>query len=190
MRSTSEPRPFVVVSGIPASGKSTLANQLALRINLPLIDKDDLLIGLFESAPCETQEERTELSRRSDDLFRDQASKSSGAILVSFWHQEGMHSKSGTPLNWVFELSTTLAAIHCECPRKIALSRFTRRTRHPGHQDSRRTTGELEKQFKELSSLGPLPFPNQITVDTTVEVDLDSLVVSVKAAPARRITIP
>ena len=36
-------RPFVVISGLPGSGKTTLARRLAQALNLPLIDKDDIL---------------------------------------------------------------------------------------------------------------------------------------------------
>jgi len=39
------PKPFVVVSGLPCSGKSTLARRLALALDLPVIDKDDIRIG-------------------------------------------------------------------------------------------------------------------------------------------------
>jgi hypothetical protein len=42
-------KPFVVISGLPGSGKTTLGRRLAPILNLPLIDKDDILNRLFES---------------------------------------------------------------------------------------------------------------------------------------------
>ena len=39
---------FVVVSGLPASGKSTLGRALAAAWALPFIDKDEILEALFE----------------------------------------------------------------------------------------------------------------------------------------------
>jgi dephospho-CoA kinase len=42
-------RLFVVVSGLPGSGKTTLGRRLAPALDLPLIDKDDILNRLFES---------------------------------------------------------------------------------------------------------------------------------------------
>ena len=47
--------PFVVVSGLPASGKSTLSRRLATALSLPMLDKDDILEGLFESLAPETR---------------------------------------------------------------------------------------------------------------------------------------
>ena len=42
-------KPFVVISGLPGSGKTTLGRRLASVLDLPLIDKDDILDRLFES---------------------------------------------------------------------------------------------------------------------------------------------
>jgi len=39
---------FIVVSGLPASGKSTLARRLAPALGLPLLDKDEILERLFD----------------------------------------------------------------------------------------------------------------------------------------------
>ena len=38
-----------MISGLPGSGKTTLARRLAPALKLPLIDKDDILKRLFES---------------------------------------------------------------------------------------------------------------------------------------------
>ena len=73
------PRPFVVVSGLPASGKTTLARPLAAALDLPLIDKDEIL-------------ERG-------------ATSSQGAVLASFWRLPGMPEESGTPTAWIAALS-------------------------------------------------------------------------------------
>jgi shikimate kinase len=42
-------KPFVVISGLPGSGKTTLGRRLAPALTLPFIDKDDILDRLFES---------------------------------------------------------------------------------------------------------------------------------------------
>lgn len=59
----------VAVSGVPGSGKSTLGREVARRLDLAFLDKDDYLEALFESEP--STESRSVLSRRADDQRRD-----------------------------------------------------------------------------------------------------------------------
>jgi shikimate kinase len=40
---------FVAVSGLPASGKTVLGRALAGALDLPLLDKDEILESMFES---------------------------------------------------------------------------------------------------------------------------------------------
>ena len=51
--STMGARLLVVVSGLPASGKTTVGRALSHGLSLPLIDKDDILEAMFDS-PCST----------------------------------------------------------------------------------------------------------------------------------------
>jgi len=76
---------FVVVSGLPASGKTTLAHKLAPALNLPVIDKDQILNRLFESKGVGEAMWRRALSRESDLILERRAASSDRAILVSFW---------------------------------------------------------------------------------------------------------
>ena len=78
---------------------------------------------------------RRALSRESDVLFRDEAQRSNGAFLVSFWHLPGMPMDSGTPTDWLPALSSRIVNLHCQCPTTIAAARYWHRRRHPGHLD-------------------------------------------------------
>jgi cytidylate kinase len=129
------PRPFIVMSGLPGSGKTTLARRLAPALNLPLIDKDDILDRLFESKGIGDARWRRTLSRDSDAILQHEATSSNGAILVSFWRLPGMLSDSGTATDWLQAPSHRLVNIRCACEPEIAASRFLQRRRHPGHLD-------------------------------------------------------
>src|SRR4051794_39257771 len=96
---------FIVVSGLPGSGKSTLARQLSTALGLPLLDKDAILEGLFESKGRGNIEWRRSLSRQSDLILQMEAGKLRGAVLVSHWRLPGMPSDSGTPTDWICKLS-------------------------------------------------------------------------------------
>ena len=55
--------PFIVLSGLPASGKSTLGRAVAKALRLPMLDKDELLEALFESRGIGDADWRRRLSR-------------------------------------------------------------------------------------------------------------------------------
>ncbi|MBV8773919.1 MAG: AAA family ATPase [Deltaproteobacteria bacterium] len=131
-------RRFVIVSGLPGSGKTTLARQLAPALNLPLIDKDEILDRLFDSKGVGDAKRRWALGRESDQLFQREAASLDGAVLVSFWRLPGMAADSGTPTEWLERISNALIVnVQCNCEPETAAERFLQRKRHPGHLDSR-----------------------------------------------------
>ena len=106
---------FVVVSGLPGSGKSTVARALAPRLGLPILDKDEILERLFDRRGIGDAAWRRQLSRESDALLMTAAVRSPGAVIASFWHMPGMSPDSGTPTDWLARLSPTLVEIHPDC---------------------------------------------------------------------------
>ncbi len=175
-------RPFVIVSGLPASGKTTLARRLAPDLELPVIDKDDILESLFDSRGVGDADWRRALSRESDEILRRQATSSRGAILVSFWRIPGMSEDSGTPSSWLQALSDQLVNVHCRCDPAVAARRFVQRDRHPGHLDPGGSYDEILASFSKLSCLASIEIGNDVFVDTTCEPDLLAVVLEIRSA--------
>ncbi len=169
---------FIVVSGLPASGKSTVAKALATSLELPLFDKDAFLEALFETTPVRDAQMRRELSLRADGEFREQAVRASSAVLTSWWKHPRSSSNSGTPSEWLAGLPGAHVEVHCNCSPEVAAQRFVSRKRHAGHFDSRWSKSELLASFTQQSSFGPLGFGRLIEIDTdTVSVlELTALV--------------
>jgi len=170
-----KPRHFVVVSGIPGSGKTTVARQLAPLLHLPLIDKDDILDRLFEARGIGDAAWRRTLSRESDRILQQDAMASDGAILVSFWHSPGMPEDSGTPTGWLMQLSASVVHVHCACDPELAARRFVGRTRHPGHLDASRSPDEIAGSIRALALSPTLQIGTRIDVDTSTTLDATRL---------------
>lgn len=160
-------RRFIVVSGLPSSGKSTLGEQLARVLNVPLLDKDHILERLFESRGVGDAEWRRKLSRESDLMLATQAAASKGAVLVSHWHLAGMPSTSGTPTAWISQLRGKVVNVHCKCSAELCASRFAHRTRHPGHLDHQRSQAEILASIGQVEGFGAPDLGPRIEVDTS-----------------------
>ena len=166
---------FIVFFGLPGSGKSTVARDVAARVHLPVLDKDDFLEALFEERGPGDAAWRTTLSREADERFAAAARELPGACLVSWWRPPHIANPSGTPSEWLAELHGPVVQVHCVCRVETAVERFLSRRRHPGHLDSVRSRESLLREFAELVGAVPIPDGVVIEVDTEGPVDTDAL---------------
>jgi predicted kinase len=169
-------RLLIVVSGLAASGKTTVGRALSRHLSLPLLDKDDILEALFDSLGCEDRDRRKQLSRASDDVLLRVAAATDMAVVVNWWNHDTAPARLASA-------AESLVEVHCECPVEVAASRFTARERHPGHLDRFRTTEEHEDGVRRLreSYRGPLGLRGPVVVvDTSRPVDERALLAEVR----------
>ena len=173
---------FVVISGLPGSGKTTLGRRLAYALALPLIDKDEILDRLFESKGVGDSAWRRNLSREADVLFRSEAAASNGAVLVSHWRLPGMRPDSGTESGWLEDPPTHVVHVQCVCPLELAARRFLERQRHPGHLDAARSYQDVVASFQSLTALGALPLTPRLDFDTAGPLAIEGLIAAITAS--------
>jgi predicted kinase len=159
---------FVMVSGPPASGKSTLARPIADQLRLPLIAKDAIKEALMDvlGYPASVEESRT-LGRAAVMAMLNVATSSQdGAVLDSTFFPYAFPQLRSLP--------GPLVEVHCSCPREVAIARYAARssTRHAGHLDADRQADELWNE----RNTRPTGIAPAIVVDTTMPVDVAALV--------------
>jgi hypothetical protein len=172
---------FIVLSGLPASGKSSLARRLAPALGLPLLDKDDILEALFDSLGVGDGGWRTRLSRAADEVLRRMAFQTQGAVLVSWWRHPRAQGDSGTPTGWLSLLPGRLVEVYCACEPRVAAERYLGRTRHEGHLDHARNLKDLIADLERSASLGPLGLGEVIRVETGGEADLEEILREIRS---------
>ena len=155
---------FVLVSGPPASGKTTLARDLAPRLMLPLLAKDTLKQALMSELEVPDLTASRVLGRASAAALLALAAHSGGAVLEGPWNR-GRAAAIG-------ELPGPVVEVFCRVERETAVRRFRARavSRQPGHFDSDRTDEELWSDEVTEPVAGGWPV---LEVDTTVALDIE-----------------
>jgi len=166
---------FLVVTGLPASGKSTVGKAVAEALALPFLDKDEILEALFEALGVGDAPWRARLSRAADQVLRRLALRSQGAVIASWWQHPLSPVSSGTSPSWLSSLPGELIELHCKCDPHVAVERFFARQRHAGHLDASKSKPEELVRFAQLASQGPLGIGRVIEINTGQELDLRAL---------------
>lgn len=156
---------FVVVSGPPASGKSTLAPALAVELGLPLVAKDTIKGALMSVLPVPDVEVSRQLGRAAVAAMLAVAAQSPrGAVIESNFYR----SVAVADLR---RLPGPVVEVFCRVDHDVARRRYRTRagSRHAGHFDSTRTAEELWNDEVSQPVAGGWPL---LEVDTTEPVDV------------------
>lgn len=136
----------IVVTGLPGTGKTTLARELSARYRIPLVAKDVIKEPLLDVLGARDAAESRRLSDASFSvlfaLARELGTAVTGLVLEGNF-RPGEHE---SPLRLLFPAGLgdgrvpPLAQVLCTAPERERLARLAARrtnpTRHPGHRDS------------------------------------------------------
>lgn len=170
--------PTIIVTGLPASGKSSVARALATSLNVALFDKDDFLERLYDKHGVPDWATRKLLSRKSDKDFRAAAVQADGPVLVSHWRPRNATAETGTPTEWLKAAFHHIIEVYCNCPGQVAADRFLARKRHPGHMDAQRGPADIIEAMQLLSGGFPLGLGPIIEVNTEIDINVESVLLS------------
>lgn len=166
---------FVVVSGPPGSGKSTVAEPLARELELPLIAKDTIKEALMDVLGVPDIEASKGLGAASIEVMLAVAAASPvGAVLDCSFHRS-------IAVGDLRRLPGRVVEVFCRLDEDVAWERFAARAgaRHPGHFDEERAGGGPWGDEVTEPVAGGWPV---LEVDTTVPVDAEAVVAFVRGA--------
>jgi predicted kinase len=157
----------ILVNGLPAAGKTTLATTLGPLLDCPVLTKDPVK-ELFADMLGPQADSRRLGGITMDALWRLAAETGGGVVIESTFDRE--HTRRGLEVAG----SPRTVELWCDVPLELARERFLARTpdRHAIH-------GEWVDDAAPREPLGDYPL---IRVDTSKPVDLDDLMVRLGAA--------
>ena len=178
---------LVVISGPPASGKTTLARRLAAELRLPLVSRDDIKERLFESIGWSDREWSKRLGGASWELLywfvETQLAAGRSCIVESNFDPERDSERMNA---FADRFGARLVQIHCYAAGDVLIDRFLSRfesgERHPGHVDHI----TIDEYRVRLLAAKPEPLEidgTTLIIDTTDPggIDYDWIVTEVQA---------
>ncbi len=131
---------LIIVTGQPASGKSTLATWLGQQLALPVIGKDGIKEVLFAEMGWRDREWSKLLGRASVEIMyhltHTLLAAGSSVILHNAFHPELASAKLQTLIH---QHQARAIQIICQAPSEVLFHRFRQRAesgqRHEGHVD-------------------------------------------------------
>jgi predicted kinase len=166
----------VVVTGMPAAGKTTIAEALSRDLGLPLVSRDKIKERLYDTLGVGDLEWSGRLGGAAFALLFDCA-----RLMIESEHSVMLEANffRGTEQEFSALPSHRAIQIHCEAPLDVLIARYAGRPRHQGHHDAEKLK-ELPARFQS-GAHEPLDLPGDlIAVDTSHRVDLDAIVKQIR----------
>ncbi len=164
----------MLTTGLPGSGKTTLARQIAVALELPLLSKDVVKEQLFDVLGVGDRAWSLKLGAAANEILWAVARECVGGAVVETWldpmRDDAAHARAAleaTAISPIWELM-------CDCPVEVAVARYAARVRHPGHLPPNEAT--LDRIRLAAPLLVPLGLGPVIHVDTSRPVDVAPIV--------------
>ncbi|HSX30600.1 MAG TPA: AAA family ATPase [Candidatus Saccharimonadales bacterium] len=163
---------LVIVSGLPATGKTVLSKKLAQYAQLPLFSKDAVKEMLFDGVGHGDRAWGEKLNTPTYDILDyivEQQLRSRGSLIVETPYDQDFRVEKYIEMQAKYGF--TCVQVLCYADPEILLQRFIERIgsadRHPGHND-KAALEDFKASMKNAGKVTPLPLAGQVyQVDTT-----------------------
>ena len=174
---------LIIINGLPATGKTTLARPLSEKLEIPLIAKDTIKEFLFNTLGTKDRSWSRTLGKVSNDFIYEltdilladgQSLMIENAFEKSFAKQK---------LERIIDRhKPKVVELYCHSDSSVRRQRFVNRnesgSRHKGHADYENYLHETE--IEPVEKYAPLALGYTIKIDTTYEMNLEQIIASIK----------
>ncbi len=176
---------IILISGLPASGKTTVGKKLAEMLKLPLYGKDDFKEIMFDTIGWEDLNWSEKIGSASLEIMYEliNIEAAAGKSLIAEGNFQVEKDKERFE-KLQKKYSMVVVEVMCEAPNDLLAKRFKERAergdRHPGHRDK-----ENMQKFEdgiEAAHAKPLNLGKLIKVETAdfSKIDYDKLIKEIK----------
>ncbi|HSX33246.1 MAG TPA: AAA family ATPase [Candidatus Saccharimonadales bacterium] len=163
---------LIIVSGLPATGKTVLSHKLAQHVNLPLISKDIIKEILFDGVGHGDRAWGEKLNIPTYDLldyFVEQELRAQHSLIIETPYDNDFRKARYTELQAKY--SFMCIQVLCYAEPQVLIQRFIDRIgasdRHPGHNDTA-ALEDFKASIRQAGKVEPLPLHGQVyEIDTT-----------------------
>ncbi|MET0660215.1 MAG: ATP-binding protein [Steroidobacteraceae bacterium] len=153
------PSHVLVISGLPATGKTTAARRLSNVLSWPLLAKDDFKERLFDTVGSSDALTSRRLSLASYALMFDVARQLADAGVHFVLEGNFRWAETGREFESLYE-RVQFTQLWCTAPSGVLIERLRQRahgaSRHPGHRDAE-NFATLVAELAHAPSALPLP---------------------------------
>ncbi|SRR5579884_502465 len=155
---------LILVTGAPATGKTTVASHLADRLHIPLIGKDQIKEALDDALQPS--------SRDVEWTQRLGAAAVHTLWMVAGWYERliidcNLDPRPSDLASQIRQLDAQALEIFCHCSYKVARERYRRRVtcRHPVHIDTD-LSADIFNRYDAPLQLGPMLVVNTMVPES------------------------
>ena len=163
----------VLVTGVPAAGKSTVAAILAAELPADLISLDVIKERRYASDPAIGN--TVELRLAAEAELWSEIATAHGPVVVDLWVSPGRDDRRVAAALAEYRVIEVL----CRVPAEVAVARYLERDRSGPHQPADEPT--LDRIRTAAAAIGPLGVGPCLELDTDQPLDPATVVVAVRA---------
>lgn len=161
--------PVVLVLGLPASGKTTLARSIGEHLGLPVLSLDSVKEALVESLDPAATADRFAVRRAARSVLVRLAGEQPRGCVVDIWVNPTRDESDFAGA----VRSLPVVEVVCRVPVEVSLSRYAARDRHPAHLPA---DADSDRRIREAApGIGPLGLGPHVEVDTASPVEGEAL---------------